>query len=197
VEKTDSWMVMVGMGILIISLVGSALGGRPEGPPPPSPDGGGTFQLATVDQTVTGSGSENSNKDYNITVNHTNVATFTATLTWQDEAAPRPGQTNQPDDLGMTVASPAGETRSDKKTASQGEVNLNFAYPVTAKTAASKTSKAGMGPWTVTVEVGVCGDNTPLVPDPLGLRTTPDTGNAFTLKITYTYFEKVNVKGGA
>jgi hypothetical protein len=197
VEKTDSWMVMLGMGILVISLVGSALGGQPEPKPFGVQDNGGTFELKTVTQTITGSGSENTNKDYNITVNFTNVATFSAELTWQDEAAPRPGQTNQPDDLGMTVASPAGETRSDKKTASQGDVKLDFSYPVTAKTAATKTSKAGMGPWTVSVEVGVCGDNTPLVPDPLGLRTTPDTGNAYTLKVTYTYFEKVKAKGVA
>jgi hypothetical protein len=197
VEKTDSWMVMLGMGILVISLVGSALGGRPEGPPPPSQDNGGTFELKTVTQTLTGSGSENTDKDYNITVNFTNVATFSAELTWQDEAASRPGLTNQPDELGMTVASPAGETRSDKKTASAGDVKLDFSYPVTNKTAASKTSKAGMGPWTVSVNVGVCGDQTPLIPDPLGLRTVADTGNAFTLKVTYTYFEKVKVKGGS
>jgi hypothetical protein len=195
VQKTDNLMVILGTVILLISIVGSALGGQPDNGPPPPPDGGGSFQLTTVSQTITGSGQENSQKDYNITVNYTNVATFSAKLSWQDEPANRPGQTNQPDELGLTAASPAGEARSDKKTASQGEVTLDFAFPVTEKTAASKTSKAGMGGWTVTVEVGVCGDHTPLVPDPLGLRTTPDTGNAFTLEISYTYFMKA--KGAA
>ena len=190
-QKTDNWMVLLGTGILLISLVGSALGGQPDNGPPPPPGGDYHFMLTTVSQTITGSGQENSQKDYNITVNYTNLATFSATLTWQDEPANRPGQTNQPDELGLTAASPAGEARSDKKTASQGEVTLDFAFPVTEKTAASKASKAGQGSWTVTVEVGPCGDHTPLLPDPLGLRTTPDSGNAFTLEITYSYFMKM------
>jgi hypothetical protein len=47
-----------------------------------------------------------------------------------------------------------------------------------------------MGMWTLTVEVGPCGDQTPAVADPLGLRTVADNGNAYTLEITYTYFMK-------
>jgi hypothetical protein len=195
VEKTDSWMVMLGMGILLISLVGSALGGRPEGPPPPPPGGGGSFELKTVTQTVTGSGTENSEKEHGMSICVTNLVTFSVSLSWQDEGASRPGLTNQPDELGVTVASPAGESRSDKQSASKGSVKVDFAFPVTNKTAASKTSRAGMGPWTIMVEIGPCGDQTPLVPDPLGLRTVADGGNAYTLEITYTYYEKA--KGGA
>ena len=189
VEKTDSWMVMLGMGILIFSLVGSALGGRPDNPPPPNGDGGGSFQLKTVSQTITGSGSENSEKDHGMSVCVTNMATFTVALTWQDEPAARPGLTNQPDELGISVASPSGEAKSDKKSASQGSVNVEYTYPVTEKTAASKTSRAGQGPWTIMVEIGVCGDQTPRFPGG-GLRTVADTGNAYTLEITYTYYEK-------
>ena len=124
----------------------------------------------------------------------TNLVTFSVGLTWQDEAASRPGLTNQPDELGLSIASPAGEARSDKKSASQGSVNVDYSYPVTEKTAASKTSRAGMGPWTINVEIGICGDQTPFIPDPGGFRTVADTGNAYTLEITYTYYEKV--KGG-
>jgi len=196
VERTDSWMVMLGMGILLISLVGAALGGQPDKGPPPPPDGGGSFQLKTVSQTITGTGQESTERDHGISVCATNLVTFTVTLTWQDEPANRPGLTNQPDELGLSVASPAGEARSDKKTAAQGSVKLEFAYPVTEKTAASKTSKAGMGPWAISVDIGICGDQTPAFPDPLGLRTVADTGNAYTLEITYTCYEKVNVKGG-
>ena len=179
---------MLGMGILIISLVGSALGGQPDIPRPPDEDGDGSFELQTVTQTVTGSGNENSEKDHGITVDKTNLVTFSVTLTWQDEPANRPGLTNQPDELGIAVASPAGEAKSDSQSASQGSVSVDYAYPVTEKTAASKTSRAGMGPWAITVEVGNCGDQTPLIPGPF--RTVADTGNAYTLEITYTYYEK-------
>ena len=181
-------MVMLGMGILLISLVGAALGGQPDKGPPPPPDGGGSFQLKTVSQTITGTGQESTERDHGISVCATNLVTFTVTLTWQDEPANRPGLTNQPDELGLSVASPAGETRSDKKSASQGSVKLDFAFPVTEKTAASKASKAGQGPWTITVEIGVCGDQTPLIPGPF--RTVADAGNAYTVEISYTYYMK-------
>lgn len=189
-EKTDNWMVMLGMGILLISLVGSALGGRPDNGAPPVPEGGGTLMLMPGSQTFTGTGQENDQKEFNITINFTNLVSFSAKLTWQDEPANRPGLTNQPDELGMTVASPAGETRTDKKSASQGEVSLEFTFPVTEKTAASKTSKAGLGPWMINVEIGPCGDQTPAVPDPFNRRTVADNGNAFTLEISYKYYMK-------
>jgi hypothetical protein len=146
-------------------------------------------------QTVTGSGSENTEKEHGMSICVTNLVTFSVSLSWQDEGASRPGLTNQPDELGVTVASPAGESKSDMQSASQGSVKVDFSFPVTNKTAASKTSRAGMGPWTVMVEIGACGDQTPLVPDPFGLRTVADAGNAYTLEITYTFYEKA--KGGA
>ena len=186
--KTDNLMVMLGTVILIVSLVGSAVGGQPDNRPPPPPPGQGGFELKTAQQTITGSGSENSEKEHGMSVCVTNLVTFSVSLTWQDEGAARPGQTNQPDELGISVASPAGEAKSQKATT--GSAKVDYSFPVTEKSAASKTSRAGMGPWSVNVEIGTCGDNTPLIPDPLGLRTTPDTGNAYTLEITYTYYEK-------
>jgi len=190
VERTDNLMVLLGTVILMISLVGSALGGQPEGPRPPQPDGVGGFELVTMQQTITGSGQENSETEHGVEANVTNLATFTVTLSWQDEPENRPGLTNQPDTLGVTVASPAGESRNEMKSASEGSVKVEFTFPVTEKTAASKPSKAGMGRWVVTAEVGPCGDQTPAVPDPLGLRTVADNGNAYTLEITYTHFAK-------
>lgn len=187
-EKTDNWMVMLGTGIMLISLVGSALGGLPEPRRPDIPDGGGTFHIMSEKKTDTGTGQENSEKEHGMSVCVTNLVTFSVTLTWQDEPANRPGLTNQPDELGLSVASPAGETKSDKKSASQGSVTLDFAFPVTEKTAASKASKAGQGPWTITVEIGVCGDQTPLIPGPF--RTVADAGNAYTVEISYTYYMK-------
>jgi len=189
VEKTDNWMVMLGTGILLISLVGSALGGQPDNGRPPPSGGDYHFMLTTAKKTDTGTGQENSEREHGMSVCVTNLVSFSVTLTWQDEPANRPGLTNQPDELGLTVASPAGESRSDKKSASQGSVKLDFAFPVTDKTAASKTSKAGQGPWTINVEIGICGDQTPLIPGPF--RTVADTGNAYTLEITYTYYEKM------
>lgn len=195
-EKTDNWMVMLGMGILLISLVGSALGGLPDTGRRPPPGEGGRFELRTVTQPpITGSGQEGSEKEHGMSVCVTNLVRFTVTLSWQDETANWPWLTNEPDELGLTVASPAGEARSDKKTASQASIKLEFAFPVTEKTAASRTSKAGLGPWSILVEIGVCGDQTPTIPDPLGLRTVADNGNAYTLDVSYTYYEKV--KGAA
>jgi hypothetical protein len=50
-----------------------------------------------------------------------------------------------------------------------------------------------MGNWDITVHVGTCGDQTPRFPG-AGLRTVADTGNAYTLSYSYSYYAKV--KGG-
>ena len=195
-EKTDTWMVMLGIVILLVALGGAATGARPEAPAVTA-QSSGTWTLITINQTESGQGNENSDHAYNVSVGFTNLVSMDLKLTWKDESPARTGLTNQPDELGLQASSPTGETRSNKASntvGGEGSVALGFTFNVTQKSAASKTSKTGMGDWNITVHVGTCGDQTPRVPDPFGLRTVKDTGNAYTLSYSYSYYAKV--KGG-
>ncbi len=77
----------------------------------------------------------------------------------------------------------------------QGKVTLTYTYPVTNKSAAQKASKLGMGAWDVVVVVGACGPQEPLIPDITGRRTIADSGNAFTVSISYDYYARVQQAG--
>jgi len=186
---------MLGIGVLLISLMGAAAGGKPgTGLPPPSSQGG-KFELKTVPlPTLTGTGQENSDSQASFSVNVTNLVSLTVTLTWEDEANADSRHTNTPDELGLSVTSPANESKSEPPVAAtQGSAGVSFTFPVTEKTVNSKTSKAGMGSWKIVVSVGNCGDQVPRF-NIFGQRTFADTGNAYTLDIECNYFAKV--KGG-
>ncbi|MGQ9583248.1 MAG: hypothetical protein ACUVV6_07020 [Thermoplasmatota archaeon] len=186
-ERNDRRMLFLGLGVAVVAL---ALAGAAGGPGP----GGGEVpfpppSLVTVSAPpFTGTGEESSETTFNLTIEETNLVELRATLTWQDEAASRPGLTNEPDALSLTVSSPEGESKSASDTSSSGSVTVTFTYNVTEASAARNQSKRGTGGWNFVVEVGSCGDQEPLIPDPLGLRTVADTGNAFTLTVSYSHY---------
>jgi hypothetical protein len=89
----------------------------------------------------------------------------------------RPDGTSQSDSASNTHAASGGA----------GSVELSFEFNVTNKTAAKKTSKEATGNWDIMVHVGTCGDQAPMI-GPGVFRTVADTGNSFTLKVSYTYY---------
>ncbi|MEM2870238.1 MAG: hypothetical protein QW379_07465 [Thermoplasmata archaeon] len=185
-------MLVLGLGVTVVALALAGVTGGPETKPYALP-GGKKAELTSVQTSFAGQGSENSETQFSVVINDTNLVEVIVTLTWQDEAASRIGLTNEPDTLGVTVSSPEGESRSDS--GNSGSVSVRFAFNVTEDTALKKPSKRGMGTWDVVVEVGACGDQEPFIPDPLGLRTVADTGNAFTLTIVYNYYKIVAASG--
>ncbi len=187
-ERNDRRMLLLGLCVVAVALAlaGTTSGPKPSdgGTPPPPP------QLVTAQVSLTNSGGENSETTFNLHIDETNLVEVSVTLSWQDEPASRPGLTNGPDELTITVSSPEGESRTGTDTSTSGSVTVRFTYNVTESTAAKSTSKRGMGAWDIVVEVGACGDQEPFVPDPLGLRTVADEGNAFTVSVSYSYFTK-------
>jgi len=53
------------------------------------------------------------------------------------------------------------------------------------------TTMLRRGNRTIVVSIGDCGDQQPILPDPSGLRTVKDTGNAYTLTTIWNYYEQV------
>lgn len=192
-EKNDNRMVMLFGIVMIISVVGVIQGGPPSAAAPTAPTSG-KYELQSGQLSLTSTGTENSEKVYNVSLNYTNIVSVSVTLTWTDEANADSRHTNTPDTLGATVKSPEGEEKNGQDTKSQGSVNVKYNFTVTEKTVTQKTSKRGMGGWEVAVNVGTCGDQEPLIPDILGFRTIADSGNAYEVQISFQYYAKA--KGG-
>lgn len=102
-------------------------------------------------------------------------------LKWVDEPNADSRHTNQPDTLELSVDSAFG---SDKGQSDKGEVLLNFTAPD------KKPWDSRDSTWNVTVTCVQAGDQTPVVPDPLGRRTIKDGGNAYTMDVTYIFLAK-------
>ena len=49
----------------------------------------------------------------------------------------------------------------------------------------------GIGEWEYTVKCGDCGDHTPML-SILDIRDRADTGNAWTLTVTYGYYQDIS-----
>lgn len=195
-EKNDLRMLLMGLAILIVSLALAFLLGGPE-----VGDGGGDQtppvpELAAGRASFTGTGTENSDTEFTADINVTNIVNVTVTLTWNDEPDVTDFQgrhQNQPDELGVTAASPEGpsQTKSASNThaasGGAGSAAVSFEFNVTNKTAVKKVSKEGQGNWVLSVHVGTCGDQVPVI-GPAIFRTEADTGNSFTLTISYSYY---------
>jgi len=195
-EKNDQRMLLMGLAIVIVSLTLAVMLGKPEvgdgggGETPPVPE------LTVGQASYTGVGTENSDTEFTADINLTNIVNVTVTLTWNDE----PDVTdimgrheNQPDELGVTVASPEGLSQTDSASNTHaasggaGSVAVSFGFNVTEKTAVRKVSREGQGNWVISVHVGVCGDQVPVI-GPGIIRTEADTGNSFTLTVSYSYY---------
>jgi hypothetical protein len=192
-EKNDQRMLLIGMAIVILSLALAGILGKPGGPGPgPPPPNYPTYNHGT--ETFTGSGNDNTDTSYNYTVNQTHVLNVTVNLTWTDEAASGRRYTNTPDTLGLEVHSPDGTAKTGSGANTQGgagSLSVKFQFNESDK------KDPGSGSWDIMVHVGPCGAQVPIV-NIIGLREVPDTGNAYTLTITYDYITYASAaKGGS
>jgi hypothetical protein len=116
-----------------------------------------------------------------------NIASVEFKLTWTDE----PGQThlgrtytNQPDELGVTVVTPWGQSQSlSAKNPVGGQGVVMVSFDIAQK---KYDGTNGTGQWNYTIFAKACG---PQTPPRIGLSYT-DAGNAYSLDITWHYFTK-------
>lgn len=145
-----------------------------------------------TNQTGTGqdSGYVNANSDAGTKaqeISDKNLASVEFKLTWTDE----PGQkhlgrtyTNQPDELGVTVVTPWGQSQSlSAKNPVGGQGVVTVSFDIAQK---KYDGTNGTGEWNYTVFAKACGAQTP---PRIGLSYT-DAGNAYSLDITWHYFTK-------
>lgn len=109
------------------------------------------------------------------------------TLTWEDESSNYRFGTNAPDHLGLKLIDPNGKTIDEQQPTPNpqggtGEVSVSSGridYEV------KEYEENNIGTWRAVVVVGDCGEDSAQIPI-LGFRETEDTGNAWTLTISYT-----------
>lgn len=124
-----------------------------------------------------------------VVLNGTYVYNVVFTLTWTDEAA-KPLMTNKPDTFQLTVTSPTGVQNQSKQTANdaggKGTITLTVNYPDS-----NITKNNGTGTWKVSVSCTDAGDQAGSI---LGIRTSADTGNAWSLNVAYGYLVPASTK---
>lgn len=181
-QARDRGVITLGILITLISLGGAfALGDYTIPPPEEEPDGD-TWAEVTTNIEFTGTANEGSTAEETVTMDEKKVVSMTFTLTWTDEPDADPFHTNAPDTLSLGVESEFG---SDEKQDSGGRVEITFAAP------SDKPWNMEGKTWNVTITAVDCGDQQPLIPDPLGLRTWADGGNAYKLDVQMVSLSKV------
>jgi len=142
------------------------------------------YTLVSMSEEITGSAQENSEEEKSFTISDPNVVSAIFTLTWQDEPAASNRQTNEPDEFTLEV-SPPENASTESSSSDAGSITISIEYE-----RQDKEYDNGTGDYEVIIILGNCGDHEPTVFDPLGLRTTADNGNAWTLSIDYEYYTK-------
>ncbi len=130
-------------------------------------------------------GAENSENPHIIKVPYDRMLSVSFTLTWADEPGQSSRFTNQPDSMTLEVESPEG-VRASEGPGDAGSLTVTFDF--------GKPRDFEMNEWLVTVKVGECGDQEPLL-NILGLRTVADDGNTYSLSGEVVYYPDPDAAG--
>jgi dipeptide/tripeptide permease len=132
--------------------------------------------------TIDGNGylAENEEEVIMAPVSDRNIFSVTFTLTWLDESSDA-RHNNEPDGFSISVQPPNGTVEEDISETGSASVMFEF-EPV------NDPYWNGTGIYDVTIRCEYAGDQEPLVPDPLGIRTIADNGNDWTLAVEYKYY---------
>jgi hypothetical protein len=110
-----------------------------------------------------------------------NIRSVTFTLRWTDEPDARINLNNEPDEFTLEVSPPNATVESATSTTGTVQVTITYDPPNT------EPYYNGTGEYIVTVMCGVCGDHEPII-NIIGIRGVEDTGNAWTLEVSYQVF---------
>jgi hypothetical protein len=180
-KAKDRGVIMLGLLITMVSLGGAFALGDYTLPPGEGDEGEDEWVIASQEILLSNSVSEGASETEGADLDQTKVTEIVVTLTWTDEDAADARHSNTPDTLRLEVEFEFGNESGED---SGGRVVLTFTAPEDQ-------------PWdmdgrtiSATVTAVNCGDQEPLVPDPLGFRTISDGGNDYDLNIEVKYKTK-------
>ena len=192
-HRNDRMMVMLGIMVVIVALIGAAVGGKPA------------IDESTEDEEIpfsewpikdgpvkhiSGHLNENTDESRSIFINYSYIIEVTIKLNWLDEApATGPGRyENQPDSFNFTVSTPWGAfISSDAVYNSIGQAGL-IEERILVPQEGIETS-AAQGEWIINIYCLECGDQEPQI-SILNLRDIADNGNAWALEYQFKFHEK-------
>ncbi len=128
--------------------------------------------------------------DVVLTIDHVNVKSVTATLTWTDEPDATIRHNNEPDEFELEVFPPNGTDGSggptQNPTGGQGRIVVTIDFDPAGN---KDPYYNGTGEYVFSVVVNECGDHVLWRPG-IGIFDQPDDGNAWNLEIEVEYFVK-------
>ena len=147
--------------------------------------GGELAEFTTKGPSLTGYTNENEETDESITIEIEKLVEITCKLVWQDEDSNYQLGTNEPDEFQVSIIAPNNEILAESGVISSGTVSTTAILPDYTE---NDFADNYIGSWTIRVTAGNCGDDSAMIPI-FGLRTTPDTGNDWTLEYSYIYLD--------
>ena len=137
--------------------------------------------------TVTGTGEEGTDATESLSLGQENLISITFVLTWTDEPDRNVLWINQPDSFGLEVSGPNNQSGSAPMVSNghgqEGKVELT----VTVEHEDSYDG-LGVGEWEYTIKCGDCGNQERRRPALIGFT---DSGNDWSLSISYNYYQEV------
>ena len=129
---------------------------------------------------------ENSEEVINIEITQEMLLEISCVLTWEDGPSSYFRGTNDPDNLQLKLQAPSGDAWDSGY---QTNSPITISAPIPDYSEKDFEDKY-IGSWAITVNVGDCGDDSSIG----GFRTTPDTGNDWTLSYTIKFMEEVETE---
>jgi len=188
-HRNDRMIIFLGIIIVVIALVGAAVGGSPKVKKDGEDEEDDYTKWPIKDSDVkhiSGSSSENSDETVIFNITDKYVLRITYELNWLDEADTTGlgDYTNQPDSFNFTVLTPWEEAfSSDNVFNPQGNAGL---ITETIEIPEEVIKDGAIGEWTLMIHCGECGDQTPRV-SLGGYRDIQDTGNDWILTRYYEF----------
>jgi membrane protease YdiL (CAAX protease family) len=140
------------------------------------------LQEITLEYSISGYTSEHGSSDNLLDIpekNQERLIKIEAKLNWRDEESSFIGGTNQPDEFKVSILAPNDELE-ESGFSSSGTTTVSFILP---DHNSRDFINNYMGEWLVVVEAGDCGDDQSV----MGIRTSVDNGNEWTLDYSYSY----------
>jgi len=181
VQAKDRNVIGLGVVITLVSLIGAFALGDYALEVAENAEGGGSWTTVTATIDLEGSAAEGQSESKEVNIEEAKVISVTFTLRWTDEPDADGRHSNTPDTLGIDADSAFG---SDGDEGSNGELSLSFVAPE------KKPWDMRGKPWNITITAVNCGDQEPLIPDPIGFRTIVDGGNDYQLTVDYVFKAK-------
>jgi MFS family permease len=141
-----------------------------------------------ISGTETGYTNENQATEFNFIVSEETprLVWVNCSLSWTDESSSYPFGTNDPDQFSVAIIAPDGTTMDESGLSTSGPVTSSVGLDYKAE----GFKDTYLGEWTILIQAGTCGDDNGIGSFGI-IRTTEDTGNAWTLEFSYTYMEEV------